>query len=396
MRILIKKDNATILCVLFGLLILCELALAYSMISRIALVLFVGMVFVCSFRIRWSFFLTGYAAFTLFSFFNIFTGHAASESEAMAMTRTLLLNLLFLMAMTNFCKYIGDSGKILQIYKWIVICVTVVCLPVGIYGNLSTGTRALKILGINVNELAMQAAFVSLIQIDELVHASGARQKIRGIILLVLLVGMILISGSRKGLLIPLIGVYIMLCFNKPRRFLIYTLAILAGCAVVLYLMLNVDSLYTLIGFRVEALLQYLSGETFTEASLASRSKLIQLGWESAKNSPFWGHGVNCYHLLPGAFNTYSHSNYIEILYSLGWTGLVLYYLPYLWGLLQVPNAVKTDRRGTALVTAILVPLLICEYMNVTYFTRLSLILPLILLLQINTARRSYEINTAN
>lgn len=134
--------------------------------------------------------------------------------------------------------------------------------------------------------------------------------------------------------------------------------------------------LYNLIGYRVEPVLQYLNAENYEEASMETRVDYIELGWLESQKEPFWGHGLSSFQKLKKSYGTYSHCNYVEILYSLGWIGAIIYYLPYVVSLLKAPKFFKKARKYAGLALAILVPYIICDYFRVTYFSRTDIIFP--------------------
>ena len=74
---------------------------------------------------------------------------------------------------------------------------------------------------------------------------------------------------------------------------------------------------------------------TFTMTSLdfTGRDTLIKYGFEGFLNKPLFGHGFMSFSEY--AFTTYgleigyAHNNYIELLFDMGFVGLVIYYIPY-------------------------------------------------------------------
>lgn len=392
MKIVIRKNNATLLNLAFIFWLVSEIMFEYSFVSRLALMVFVGLAAVLTLGRHWSYALTGYGLFALWSVLNIHMGHAVGVSTASKMTQTVFLNLLFLYAFVCYCRYIGNVGQVLKIYQWTVFLVCIFCL-VGGLGGVFAGER-LSILGINPNTIAVMAAFTTIIFFDDLLNKPKGTQRWQEALVIMFLLLTILLTGSRKGLIIPVIGIYVLICFRKPGKFVWYTLAVIVAAVVALYLLLNVEALYNVVGYRVEPVLQYLAGEEFEEGSLNSRVGYIQLGWLASQDNLFWGHGLDCFRLLRFAYGTYSHSNYIEILYSLGWTGIAIYYSPYVYALLQIPRAWRRDKTLTAMTVGLLIPFVVCDYMTVTYFTRTSLLIPVMVMLQLRKRGPNNEIKT--
>ena len=267
---------------------------------------------------------------------------------------------------------------ILKFYTWIALLFSIPCMLGGMSGVLQ-GER-LSILGLNPNRIAMTFSYTIIILFYEILHCTETKKRRQKWIMIVWLAMVVLLTGSRKGLLIPMLGIYVLICARKPRSILKYTAVVAAVGGIVLMLVMNIEPLYNLVGHRVEAVLQYLNQDTFTEGSLVTRDSFVKLGWELSTYEPIWGYGLDCFRLLRASFGTYSHNNYIELLYSLGWVGLIVYYAPFL---ITVFRMLKNRKKHTDMVSvlmALIVPYLVCDYMNVTYFELLFLLIPTIVI----------------
>ena len=375
MRLVFHKDNKTVLHAAFVLWLISESLFSYTVISQVALLLFVGLSVAVVPWIRWPYVLTGYALFAAWSVLNIATGHAAGQSVAMAMTRTVFLCLLFLYGFNCYYRYIGNIIEILKLYKWVGIAFSILCLIGGLY-SVANGER-MNAFGLNANAIARLAGFSLIIVVYEAQNRTDTEKTGYTGLFVAVLVMTILFTGSRKGLIIPALGVYILVAFRRSGRFFAYTVLTFFAACVVLWLLMNIPGLYRLVGYRVEPVLLFLRGEEIQEASMETRLHYIQLAWEESKKMPFWGYGLDCFRLLRYAYGTYSHSNYFEILYSLGWPGLILYYGPFAYTILRIPSRLHVNREKTVLLTAMLVPFVLCDFLNVTYYTRTALIIPM-------------------
>lgn len=385
MKIILKKNNPTVLHGLFAFWLLSEYLFEYSVVSRLALLLFVGGVLLVSSKLRWPYVLTWYGLLILWSCLNIALGYAVSTGLAAKMTRTLFLNLLFLYAFVRYIRYTDDIRTVLTIYRWIALFFSSVCLIGGI-GSILAGQR-LTILGINSNSIAMLAAYALILWVNELLDTPSVR-RIHELPYLLVLLTTILFTGSRKGLLLVFLGIYLLICFRNPRKFLPYTLAVLLLASAALFLLLKVDFFYGILGYRVEAVLQFLQGADVNESSLTSRAGYLSLAWNRSQDSPVFGHGLDCFRALPRSYGTYSHCNYAELLYSLGWVGIFLYYAPCIWTLFRIPVRSRTTPDFIPPAAALLISYMICDVLNVTYFTRTSLMIPM-LAMQMTISRRN-------
>jgi O-antigen ligase len=202
--------------------------------------------------------------------------------------------------------------------------------------------------------------------------------KIQDVFTIVLFVIVLLFTASRKGLLIVSSGWYILLCFRNPKAIIKNTLIYGSVAVIALIVLLNVDFLYDVVGYRLEALFFFFQGQDYEEASLFTRNHYLQYAWENSQDSLFFGHGLDCFRVLPKSYGVYSHNNYLELIFSTGFVGLVIYYSTSLSILFKIPKFIKCDHKVVHLLLAILIPYLLCDFMNVTYFTRRMLVVPAI------------------
>lgn len=156
---------------------------------------------------------------------------------------------------------------------------------------------------------------------------------------LVLTVGilfLILMSGSRKVILMLMIPIMYFALLKKSKYRVVW---ITVGIAVMIggyNLVMNYEPLYYTMGYRIEELVNILTGhETGTEDS--SRRELIKYGFEWFQDRPILGYGLNCYRRLSNATsmfagrNFYAHNNYVELLVDVGIVGLLIYYWAYIY-----------------------------------------------------------------
>lgn len=363
----------------FVLFVVTEIFFPYTLASQVMLFLFCGISLFTLERVRLNAFLISYVLFIVLSMVNIATGHAVDRSIAVDMTTTLCLNVIFLFAFTQYCAIVDDPLSVMQTYKKTCVFVSCILLVFGL-PSVIAGER-LNAFGINSNTIGGFAAYSLTVLIYE-VYQLKQWNRYRALQMIVF-VAVILLSGSRKAALIPLIGLYVMVCIRNPKQILKTTLIFAVGAGVLLFLVLNIPALYKIVGYRIETIWWYLQGMEVEEASFNTRNHFIQYGWEEAQGSPLLGHGLNCFRTLTRAYGTYSHNNYIEILYSLGWLGIAVYYSTSVCALLKIPKILKENKSESVLFLALLIPFLICDYFNVTYFTRRLLVIPAIAIMYI-------------
>lgn len=382
---------------LFFLYFCSEFLFGRSSVSRVLLLLFCGVAILTTWRkiYRNPFFVT-YVLFTIWSVANIMTGHAVGYSTAYRMTLTLVWNSIFIFAFSQYCGACNSPEDFFKKYKLLAVPLAVVAIVAGLIGG---GGARMEALGINSNLIGMYVAYALLVHFYFWRKNISERRVVtwnKNIALLLLFSAAIILTGSRKAFMIPLIGGYLLICLHKPRKFFFYTIGMFILVAIFLFLLLNVGFLYDALGWRVEAVMLYFQGIEYEETSLETRDHFIQLAWESSQDSLIWGHGADCFRLLPGAYNTYSHCNYLEILYSLGWVGLLIYY-SFIFKIINgIKKAWHNNQWAMELATMILVPFLVCDYSNVTYSGRTMLIIPAITALFFNKATNNEFIKTVD
>jgi hypothetical protein len=133
----------------------------------------------------------------------------------------------------------------------------------------------------------------------------------------------------------------------------------LLGLVLVLIAIFRVDILYDTVGYRIESLLQVLFQGKEGDDTL--RIIMVQKGIQLFRRSPLLGVGFDCYRLLNGWTNTWSHCNYIEILSCLGSIGFILYYLRYVVLLWEISRSKLGNSVNAAYAKALIISIIILE-----------------------------------
>lgn len=361
----IKLRQDSVLCILFTLWLFCESLFEYSFITRIALVLFVGASIIATRRIPKSSYISCYVLLFVWSCLNIATGHSIVEANSIALTETLLINIGFLYGLIAFFHYIDDPYKVLSLFKKTMLVFSLPCLVAGLM-SARNGQR-LELLSLNSITVAKMMSVTSIILLFELFRQKAALEKVKRIVWLVICVVVIATSGARTGFVMMTVGMYVVICFHNPKKVIPYSVLGVILIVTLLYLVLNIDVLYDVIGYRINNVLLLLKGEDYTEASLSSRFDMLEQGWAASQDSLVWGHGLDTFSSWMG---TYSHSNYMELLYSLGWFGVVLFYYPPVASIFYIRRNLKAGNEITVLCLALLVAFLVCDIFSMTFYAR--------------------------
>lgn len=145
-------------------------------------------------------------------------------------------------------------------------------------------------------------------------------------ILLIILCSFLTIAatGSRKGvILLSLIflGTYLFVV-KEQTKFKKILITIVGGICLIGFSSWFAE---TSVFNRFENVVLFFKGRSVSEHSIGARSDMIQVGLNLWSQHPLIGWGFDAYEDISG-FNTYSHSNFIELLANNGLIGLILYY----------------------------------------------------------------------
>ena len=360
----------------------CEMFFGHTIITQIALVAFCGLSFLFYFKtfcvksaVSSKSFLF-YSLFVSFVLLNIATGHAIDIELAKNMAITLILNVVFIFSFLLFCSGIGSIFTVLKLYRNAVVFFCAIILLLG-FSSIGAGSR-LSVLSQNANDISIMAAN-SLIITAYYYFAKKNRGLFSIVVPFLILLITIVLTGSRTGLVLSVIGIFVLLILSKKTKAIIYVVVFGIVIVGIVYISQNNQTLYNIFGSRIEAMFLKLKGETVTDQSLNTRTKLIEMAWEKSQDSLFWGHGINCFKAVSGVTRYYAHSNYLELLFGTGWTGVIIYYFPYAMFFFFAIKNIKKDNL-LILPFSLLCGFLVCEYFCETYYIRSQLLIPIIIL----------------
>ena len=154
-------------------------------------------------------------------------------------------------------------------------------------------------------------------------------------------------SGSKKALLMCIVGVIGLSVFYYGFHRIWKTVLVAAAVAIVGYYLLQLP-MFSVINNRLAS---YLSGDL--NVSDLNRMNHIQKGLSLIKERPILGWGLQNYSYVTGT-GTYSHNNFIEVFVSTGIIGFTIYYLMYVIAGLKVLKRFVQKREVTLIVLLIL------------------------------------------
>ncbi|MBP5526036.1 MAG: O-antigen ligase family protein [Paludibacteraceae bacterium] len=307
-----------------------------------------------------------YLLFCFFCWFNIHSGHALSVSTAEFMLNVVLRNFLTLFFLFQYLSRLNT----IKVKKLLLVSFVIASIVLLIENYHITGSIIIRggKSGINGNEQAVNNAII----LGWILFEWNYRKE-KNYILIGILLFFIILAGTRKAILsIVLIGT-IGFILENPNKILGNSIKISFGVVFIFFVLFYVPFIYDIIGHRFESLFSIFDDTNTTEldSSAETRQHFIDIGLTYILHNPWNGYGIDCFREIPGSFNTYSHNNYVELLFGVGIPGMISFYLMYLYTLLISIKKYFIDRsKSLILGISILVTCLFADYAMVSYFYR--------------------------
>jgi O-antigen ligase len=217
-------------------------------------------------------------------------------------------------------------------YKYILIINAISIIPFLIrsyfyYSSFAWGTRRYSFLfGINTNSWGIRLAFSIAFAILNIYYTKQKKLKVVFAIIVVASFIVILITGSRRSLLLSLLSFCILLLGHNPSQIkkLKVVFIIISVLLIVYRLVMVVPQFYAIVGSRIdEALASFYSEGTVLDNS---RNEMIEVGLELFWERPLTGWGLGTFEEASGLGHPYCHNNYVELLFASGVIGFITYY----------------------------------------------------------------------
>ena len=348
------------------------------------------------------FFYVSFFSFVLYGGASILWGNVIDAQIARTMVTSLALNFLMIFSIVEYVYMSESISRVLRVTELGIFStafvVTMLSLPTITQGRLGTATE------MNGNVLAILCVYGFMLTMY--LQKNGQVNRCSSWLRMLFYVAVILLSGSRKGFVMIVMGI-VFIQFVDGKKSFFKKLLVGIGVATVLYvLIMNVSVLYNIMGVRIESALNALVGEgATTEASLKDRQNLVETGMWYIRKKPWTGYGYDCFKLISGRgangkvdigdVGFYSHNNYIELLFSGGIVALVLYYIGILDLLIKLLRKLRKDICVRYLL-ALMVSKLSIEYYYVSCFERvdayiLAIVVGCVLVVDKNQDRYSKE-----
>jgi O-antigen ligase len=174
------------------------------------------------------------------------------------------------------------------------------------------------------------------------------------IVAMVALAAMLLLTGSRKSVVLALTGILLIVFLNYRNASItkkVVVALVVVAALIGAYKLITTLPMFSTINERFDQLFKGFLGEDTSYDTDMTRKYYISRGLEAFYEKPIFGHGTGYSYVL---FGTYSHNNFVELLMNYGIIGFCLHYVPYVFlivGLFKL--ALKKDITAIYFITYI-------------------------------------------
>lgn len=301
---------------------------------------------------------------------------AISVSLVTNTLKSAIVHVLVLLLLRSSIKTKDDIDRMVLIIIWTSIVNSVYIFAISFSSIISSmggdyADRLGTAEGWNANSVGMMAAVGALFAIYYMLRTRKTSMKI---ILFLVACGMVfvsLMSGSRKAFLIVLVGIAAYLFLVSGKRRLTSFLLLAAFALVLIFVVMKVPFFYSIIGWRIDGMLESLLGNGSGDASFQNRKILISAAIDAWKREPIFGHGLDCFRtfgkIAADGKNYYAHNNYLELLADLGIIGASIYYSAHFYVAKKLLKRFKEKDHTAMLLLTLLGTMLIIDFACVSY-----------------------------
>lgn len=240
----------------------------------------------------------------------------------------------------------------------------------------------------NANVIGMMAAIAMLVSLYFQKNIRNVYVKLLLFLVVALMIFVTFLSGSRKALLMVLMG-FCGFVFVSSKGKRLRALIIIAGMVLLLYyLVMEVPFFHSIIGWRIEGFISSFTGVGSVDESTAVREKFVKDALRVWQENPLIGVGLDCYRNVNLVdLGIYAHNNYVELLADIGILGTVVYYSSYLYCFLNLIKPRKKDLQTWLLLVMLLI-MTVIDYGFVSYNSFLNKILLMLMFSKISLQRQ--------
>lgn len=317
--------------------------------------------------------LLSYLFLVLFGFISMLW--AVDDDAVVSKSTELLMGFIFLTLSYNyFIKLDQPTELIIKVIKIVGIVFSVyVVLYYGVtnYFNMLLSGRRIGTEIINVNFIGIITSINFILLLYDLILENKGNNVVTIVLATISLI-VALGTGSKKAIIVILLGITVILFKKFKQKFtiknVITTFIFVIAIILVASFFYNGGYLDTIFN-RFEAMLNTLSNDDISTGSTYIRKMFIKSGLEEFFKSPLVGIGLNNSKIITYELfreETYLHCNYIELLACTGIIGFCLFYYIYYYVLY---NCIKNiTLKNADIVILIFIINLFLDIGNVSYY----------------------------
>ena len=259
-------------------------------------------------------------------------------------------SILICLAITTVFSLYIDSEKAFRVICWsyIMVClINTIALVATDALNLEAGDRLGTEMEINPNEIANFLMYGVVYAVWLIIFEKNNAKRLILLCITLIIAYPLVLTGGRKFFLAPLFFMGMILVMkgdpNKGSSRVKYLFMIFCILTIIWYVIMTIPALYNSLGYRLEGLLNSVTGQGEADMSSQERKQLRQLAINGWLSSPLWGKGLDMFKYFSRANGLpffYSHSNITELLYS----GGVILFLSYYWFFGYIFWKCRTDK----------------------------------------------------
>lgn len=303
---------------------------------------------------------------------------AKSPSSTITSARTLFRT--FICAYLVYLYFVNenDISRLLRILMW-------TGYVVAIYSLIFYGVDELLKAGLdsslrvdnefsNVNSIGMCCAFSCMVQANEFFEK---RNRWTCLFLIPVII-VIAATQSRKALVFMIIGIFSpFIIKNQNESSSKKVLKILFGCVATFLIVYALFQLEVFSGIkeRMDGLINSFTGDGKVDSSALTREKMIEIGWNTFLEHPIGGIGMSNSYFITQEYlgwQTYLHNNFVELLSCGGIFAFIFYYAIYAYLFYNLWKYRKADKKQAMFFAIWLLIMLVLDYGNVSYYSKLQ------------------------
>ena len=345
--------------------------------------------------------------FLIYIFLQFYLDIAVMKNVALQSLNTVLYNLIFILAIINYCIYKKDIKSIIKLYTNTVLISFIILAIFNFQTILSYRFNSRNIINLFNIEIigghsSTSLAVIAAIPAFFTILLSDKKELKKNILIAGVLLVFAILTGTRKTLLIFLLTFLVTLPLNNNKISITNMLKILIRLIIImiptLFIIFKIPFIYNRIGTRIENVVYSIkNNENIDDASMKDRKRMIIRSEQLYKERPIYGWGMDYFRASKqNNLGYYSHNNFWELLTGGGIVGFVIYYVKYIYLLVITLKIMNKDKEKKTIwfnCFCFIICMTIIEYWQVTYVYRFIIIYQGLLVAMIYNRCREKNIN---